>query len=199
MTKSVGRILAFLPLALVIGTCAYVLGSELRHSNAFAKDLENSTVRRPSIKLTADNERADAAEILALYQGTLDSWCRGNGESYASAFTDDAFYIGFDGSITDGRRRIARWHQELFDGWLKGSCLKGSVERIVFTGRDSAVLLARGGTTFNDGPVRRPSVQTYVAVRTAMGWRFQSFQNGRIISQTPLHFAWLGLKSLFGM
>lgn len=173
------------------GLAAYLLTAELRHARRFAKALGETD----TAMINAAGRHVDVSQLQALYSGTLTSWCNGDGEAYGSAFTEDAIYIGFDGSITRGRGQIARWHQQLFDKWLANSCLHGRLDEIRFVGRDGAILLARGATSLDGGPLRRPSIQTYIAIRTGEGWRFDSFQNGRVENQTPVGLAWLGFKT----
>jgi uncharacterized protein (TIGR02246 family) len=72
---------------------------------------------------TQGERSADEREIRALHRRMLDAWEAGDGEAFAAPFSDDALFVGFDGSVTRGRDQIASTHQELFDRWLKGSRL----------------------------------------------------------------------------
>jgi uncharacterized protein (TIGR02246 family) len=72
----------------------------------------------------SDEERAaDERAIRALHGRILEAWGAGDGEAFAAPFSDDAVFIGFDGSVMRGRQQIASTHQEVFDRWMKGTRL----------------------------------------------------------------------------
>jgi uncharacterized protein (TIGR02246 family) len=122
-------------------------------------------------------------EIRALHRQMLDAWQAGDGEAFAAPFSDDALFIGFDGSVMRGREEIAGTHQELFDRWLKGSRLVEEQTHIRFASPDVAIVHSVGGTVMRGKAKPAPerdSIQTLVAVREAGGWSFVSFQNTRI-------------------
>jgi uncharacterized protein (TIGR02246 family) len=132
---------------------------------------------------TQGERSADEREIRALHRGMLDAWEAGHGEAFAAPFSDDALFVGFDGSVTRGRDQIASTHQELFDRWLKGSRLVEERTEVRFLGADVAIVHAVGGTVMrgkSEPAPERDSIQTLVAVRQAGGWSFVSFQNTRI-------------------
>src|SRR5688572_29933868 len=87
---------------------------------------------------------AEETAIRALFQRLLDAWGRGDGPAYGAGFTDDADYVGFDGSRTVGRAAIADSHQRLFDTWLRGTRLTGRIEAVRFLGPDVALVHATG-------------------------------------------------------
>lgn len=131
-----------------------------------------------------DRERAaDEAAIRARHMRVLDAWARGSGEAFAAAFSADAEFVAFDGSVLRGRELIAATHQELFDGWLKGSRLVDEQTRVCFLGSDVAIVMSVGGTVMrgkSEPAPERDSIQTLVAVREAGAWSFVSFPNTRI-------------------
>jgi uncharacterized protein (TIGR02246 family) len=132
---------------------------------------------------TQGERSADEREIRALHRRMLDAWKAGDGEAFAAPFSDDALFVGFDGSVTRGRDQIASTHQELFDRWLKGSRLVEERTEVRFLGADVAIVHAVGGTVMrgkSEPAPERDSIQTLVAVRQAGGWSFVSFQNTRI-------------------
>jgi uncharacterized protein (TIGR02246 family) len=132
---------------------------------------------------TQGERSADEREIRALHRRMLDAWEAGDGEAFAAPFSDDALFVGFDGSVTRGRDQIASTHQELFDRWLKGSRLVEERTEVRFLGADVAIVHAVGGTVMrgkSEPAPERDSIQTLVAVRQAGGWSFVSFQNTRI-------------------
>jgi uncharacterized protein (TIGR02246 family) len=126
---------------------------------------------------------ADDAAVRALYQQLMDGWNRGSGADFAAAFTDDGDLVAFDGTHLKGREQIAAVQQQLFDRFLKGTRLVGSVEQVRFTGPDTAVLHAVGNTVMRrkarPSP-ERASIQTLVAVRRDGRWRLAAFQNTRV-------------------
>jgi uncharacterized protein (TIGR02246 family) len=137
--------------------------------------------------MNPDNSQPDQAsderEIRALHGRMLAAWGDGDGEAFAAPFSDDALFIGFDGSVVRGRRRIAASHQELFDRWMKGSRLVDERTEVRFLTPEVAVVHALGGTVMpgkSEPAPDRDSIQTLVAVKRAGAWTFVSFQNTRI-------------------
>jgi uncharacterized protein (TIGR02246 family) len=72
---------------------------------------------------TEGERAADERAIRALHGRVLEAWGAGDGEAFAAPFSDDALFIGFDGSLMRGREQIAATHQEVFDRWMKGTQL----------------------------------------------------------------------------
>ena len=98
-------------------------------------------------KANSDNEVA----IRTLYQQMIDGWNGGNGDAFATPFTDDSDFIGFDGTHMKGRQEIASFHQLLFDRFVKGSRLVGKVRGVRFLRSDIAITIAVGGTVMAGG------------------------------------------------
>ena len=200
------RCLGLIVIVGMIGTGVF-LYQDNRRSEAFTAELEILAKQEPKVVAPAfvgkgadEQTRAtDVKRIRSIYDRHNQAWCDGDGEAYASVFTADADFIAFDGTHTVGRAEIAASHQELFDRYLQNTCLQGAIERIKFLGADTAVTYVRSGTRFDGGElVRRPSIQTYVAVRQDDGWRFAGFHNGRIDpvqERSVLRLAWLGVKT----
>jgi uncharacterized protein (TIGR02246 family) len=135
--------------------------------------------------MTAESQARsdDDAAVRALYDELLGGWNEGNGARFAAAFADDGVLIAFDGTRLRGRQVIEEFQQELFDRWVKGTRLTGSVAHVRFLGPDTAVMQAVGSTIkrHRTNPVRaRDSIQTLVASKTPEGWRLGAFQNTRI-------------------
>lgn len=125
----------------------------------------------------------DESQIRALYVQLMNGWNAGDGAAFAAAFADDGELVGFDGTHHRGRDEIARSHQVLFDKWLKGTRLIGSVESVRFVSADVAVVRAHGGTILggkSQPAPERASIQTLVATRAAGTWRLAAFHNTRI-------------------
>jgi uncharacterized protein (TIGR02246 family) len=91
-----------------------------------------------------DEERAaDERAIRAMHGQALDAWGAGNG--FAAPFSDDALFIGFDGSVMRGRRQIAATHQEVFDRWMTGTRLIEERTEVSFVNPDEEVRYERRG------------------------------------------------------
>jgi uncharacterized protein (TIGR02246 family) len=91
--------------------------------------------------------------------------------------------VGFDGTHLHGQRLIEEFNQKLFDKYLKGTRLTGTVNDPRFLDAYTAVMHTIGGTVMKGKtkPARaRDSIQTLVAVRTSDGWRITAFQNTRV-------------------
>jgi uncharacterized protein (TIGR02246 family) len=122
-------------------------------------------------------------EVRALHAQAIEGWNRGDGAAFAAPFSDDAWFIGFDGTVFRGRREIADAHQQLFDSWLRGSRLVDRRTDVAMVSEGVAVVHAVGGTILrgkSKPAPERDSIQTLVAVRGGDGWSFVSFQNTRI-------------------
>lgn len=136
--------------------------------------------------------------VRELFAEVLAAWARGDGRAYGDLFTEEAEYIGFDGSRTSGRAAIAESHQRLFDTWLRGTRLTGRIESLRHLAPGVVLVLATGGTVFPGESEPRPSrdsIQTLVAVLQTGEWRFAAFQNTRILRRTPLQWMLYGLAS----
>jgi uncharacterized protein (TIGR02246 family) len=111
------------------------------------------------------------------------AWNQHDGEAYASLFTDDCDYIAYDGTWLRSREANARHHSKLFDSVLKGSRLVFEPEiRVVGLAPDIAIMHAFGSVLLPwqaEVSAGRRSIQTYVLVRAAAGWRIRSFHNAR--------------------
>jgi uncharacterized protein (TIGR02246 family) len=148
----------------------------------------------------ADNS-TDEAAVRDLFRRLLDDWGRGDGAAYGSRFTGDADYVAFDGSHTRGREEISSSHQQLFDGFLKGTRLTGQLLSVKFPSPDAALVHATGGTVMRGKTKPSPerdSIQTLVAVRRDGVWRFAAFHNTRVrpIGRGPATFLVWALTDL---
>jgi uncharacterized protein (TIGR02246 family) len=132
---------------------------------------------------TTGQATTDETAVRGLYQQLMDGWNQGSGDAFAAAFTDDGDLVAFDGTHLKGRAQIAAAQQRLFDKFLKGTRLVGSVEQVRFLGPETAVMHAVGNTVMRRKSTPSPeraSIQTLVAVRGDDGWRVAAFQNTRI-------------------
>jgi uncharacterized protein (TIGR02246 family) len=125
----------------------------------------------------------DEAAVRALYELLMEGWNRGSSEAFAAPFAEDADFIAFDGSHLKGREEIASFHRPLFATHLKGTHLIGRVKNIRILSSGVALIHAVGGTVKRGkaGPApERNSIQTLVATKCGIEWRFAAFQNTRV-------------------
>jgi uncharacterized protein (TIGR02246 family) len=190
--------------ASVIGISAVLLGFYLYQSNReaarFTEELNELEEKGPEVVLIAGVSSNDIQAIQRIYQVHNEAWCEGDGEKYASVFTQEADFISFDGTHATGRDKIALSHQELFDTFLRDTCLRGYIDRIKFLDENVAVAYVRSGTRF-DGrqDVQRASIQTFVAVKQNDEWLFSSFHNGRIDrveNWNIFRMIWFGIQTV---
>ena len=131
---------------------------------------------------TLDSKSHDEAAIRSLYERMMDGWNEGSGNDFAAPFTDDADFVGFDGTHLRGRQEIALFHQQLFDKFIKGSRLVGKIRSIRFLTHYIIVMVAVGGTVMaeqSDIEPERNSIHTLVAIKHDGKWHFTAFQNSR--------------------
>ncbi len=146
---------------------------------------EEATINRP-IETMHDETTvnpSDEATVRGLYQQLIDGWNRGSGAAFAAVFAEDGDLVAFDGTHFKGRQEIARFHQELFDRWMKGTRLVGQVEDVRFLSSDVALMHAVGSTVMRgkaEPSPERDSIQTLVATRQGGEWRLAAFQNTRV-------------------
>src|SRR5262245_54480006 len=98
----------------------------------------------------------DEGAIHTLYEQAMNAWNRGSGEDFAAVFAEDGDLVAFDGTHFRGRKEITPFHQRLFDTYLKGTRLVGSVTDVRFLSPDVAVAHARGGTIMRGKSVASP-------------------------------------------
>ncbi|MET8906894.1 SgcJ/EcaC family oxidoreductase [Micromonospora sp. NPDC004551] len=126
----------------------------------------------------ADSQR-DIAAIHTVLDQLADTWARGDGTGYGTAFTDDASYVTYAGTHYRGAAEIGAAHQALFDSFLKGTRLTIEVDDLRFLTDDVAVLVSRGATG-KGRPGKPDKIQTWTLVRGADGdWRVATFHNTR--------------------
>jgi uncharacterized protein (TIGR02246 family) len=116
----------------------------------------NREINRETGQVGTDT-MTDEAAVRALYQQMMDAWDAGSGDRFAAPFTSDGDFVAFDGVHFRRREQIAAFHQQLFDKWMKGSCLVGSVETVRFVAPDVAVVHAVGNTVMRGKSRPAPS------------------------------------------
>jgi uncharacterized protein (TIGR02246 family) len=112
----------------------------------------------------------------------IDAWNAGDGEAFASPFSDTADFIAFEGTRLKGRAEIAAFHQEMFDTVVRGSRLDGGVEFVRLIGPRFAVMHAVATTTLPGASMPSPSresMQIFVTVKSGNDWQVEALMNAR--------------------
>ena len=115
------------------------------------------------------------------------AWNTGDAAAYAAAFTPDATYVVFDGTVLRGRGEIEDSHRWLFGGPLSGSTVDfaagGAGPEIRHVSPGVAHVLAAGGGIRPQGvdevTADRKSVVSLVLVEDGGEWLVAAFQNTR--------------------
>jgi uncharacterized protein (TIGR02246 family) len=117
------------------------------------------------------------------YQRLMDAWNTGSSSAFAAVFAEDGHFVAFDGTYFKGRREIDESHRVLFEKWLKGSRLTGTIQTLRFLSNEIALMHTTGGTVM-PGQTRaspeRDSIQTLVLIKQDGSWFILAFQNTRI-------------------
>ena len=110
-----------------------------------------------------------------------DAWDRGDGEAYASVFSDDAQYVNALGERVHGRKSIAETHQKIFDTFFKGTKLGRNYPSNIRRITSDVVLVESSGSVLfpgeNENNVAPNGLLTLVVARQGDGWRIVSFHN----------------------
>jgi uncharacterized protein (TIGR02246 family) len=129
------------------------------------------------VLLSAEDEEA----INTLLNKLSVAWAAGDGESYASVFTDDANYIEAPGNWVKGRKTIAERHQKVFDTFFKNTRIDGKYEKTLRVITPHVVLVHGTGTVLFAGESEKNAspngIMTMVIVKTKGQWQIASFQN----------------------
>ncbi|QIS01192.1 SgcJ/EcaC family oxidoreductase [Nocardia brasiliensis] len=122
---------------------------------------------------------APHAEIQALFVELAQAWGRGDADAYGAAFTEDATYTAWFGTLYQGRADIVESHRALFGSFLKGTEMAVDIVGIRCYGADFAIVNSRGDL-YKGGakaPRRLGKAQTYTLVRQDNRWRVAAFHN----------------------
>jgi uncharacterized protein (TIGR02246 family) len=103
----------------------------------------------------------------------FEAWANGDGEAYASCFTDDCDYITYNGIHLRGRSENASFHDAFFRTVLRGTRLSADIESIEFLAPGVALLHTAGRG-------QKKSYQTYVLTKLGTDWLIKSFQNTKV-------------------
>ncbi|WP_162276632.1 SgcJ/EcaC family oxidoreductase [Olivibacter domesticus] len=166
-TKVLLLIVLFINALVIISNFIYVTPSIVLKSEPFSKERTD-----------------DVEEIKALEAIVAKGWATGDARMMASAYTDDADYVTFNGEWLKGKQAIIDTHQSLFDGVLKGSSLADrEIKAIRFLTENVALVHVTGSVKqkWREKPAKsRKSIQTLVAIKKDGIWKFATFHNTRV-------------------
>jgi uncharacterized protein (TIGR02246 family) len=129
-------------------------------------------------------DEPDDAGVRALYVALLEAWNRRSAADFADLFAPDGTSVGFDGSQAVGAEEVRRHVTPVFADHPTAAYV-ARIERIRWSGTDTAVLLAKAGMVPPGKAELNPEVNaihTLVAERAARRWQVVLFQN------TPAQF-----------
>lgn len=132
----------------------------------------------------AEEEKA----IRKIVKDIHDAWAEGNGEKYASFFTEDMDFTVWNGMYYNGRKANAKNHQMIFDTFYKGTNIKTEIRKIRFLTDDVASVHLQS-EMFKDGKKVEgvPKVVPLMILKKRDGkWLVAVFQNTPIIKRGEL-------------
>jgi uncharacterized protein (TIGR02246 family) len=110
-----------------------------------------------------------------------EAWESGDGEAYASVFSEDAQYVNAPGERVYGKKAIAESHQKIFDTFFKGTKLGRSYPSRIRQVTPEVVLVESAGSVLFPGEAEEKiepnGLLTLVVARQDDAWRIVSFQN----------------------
>jgi uncharacterized protein (TIGR02246 family) len=149
----------------------------------------------------SEPQAEDAVRDVLVY--LREAWERGDGEAYASLFSEDAQYVTAPGERLHGRKSIADSHQEIFDTFFKGTKLGRSYASSFRRITSDVVLVESAGSVLFPGEtehrVAPNGLMTLVVARQDNAWRIVSFQNTPTGQWRNAKFLWRYLLSRFSV
>ena len=125
----------------------------------------------------------DESTIREIPQKIAAAWNTGSGSRIAAVYADDGTLVAGDGKLTQGRSQIARYHDEQFAAFLKGTRLSVQVKSVRFLSPGVALMRTEGGILWPGQSELAPGnqgIQSFVVVKDNGVWRVTLFQNTRI-------------------
>ncbi len=113
--------------------------------------------------------------IQALLDTIKKAWQAGDGELFASVFTEDADFVNIRAHELRGRAAIAEHHNQIFSTVYQGSSIRSEGVRIKLIRPDVATIEQTSVVEF--GGVERRAHMLAVAVDGAGGWAMQAVHN----------------------
>ncbi len=141
-----------------------------------------------SYSQTVSKQSEDEKAIRQIVKDIHDAWAEGNGEKYASYFTEDIDFTVWNGMYYNGRKANAKNHQMIFDTFYKGTNIKTEIRKIRFLTDDVASVhlqskMFRAGKRVDGVPEVVPLM---ILQKTDGKWKGAVFQNTPIIKRGEL-------------
>ena len=130
----------------------------------------------------------DEQALRGLVTHLEERWNAGDGDGWASVFTDDAELVPVDGQYAVGREVAAEAHRRLFDTVYRGSHNVGQVDSVRLLRPDVAIVTANWRLAYTPpGAVSQEARtrNTLVCVKDQGRWRIAAFQNTYILPPRP--------------
>ena len=117
------------------------------------------------------------------------AWAEGSGSKLAECFTDDAYFVAFDGTRLKGGKAIGEWHQPAFDSVLRNTRLDIRIDEIQMLAPDLALVSTSGGALDKSGTRKSrlmgESHEINLVKRLAGGeWKLAALQ---VTRRRPIH------------
>lgn len=131
--------------------------------------------------MNAETETQTEDAVRAVMVRLREAWERGDGEAYASLFSEEAQYVSAPGERVHGRQAIAESHQSIFDTIFRATKLgRNYPSRMRRLTADVVLVEATGSVLFpgeREEEVAPNGLMSLVVARHGDAWRIESFQN----------------------
>lgn len=112
-------------------------------------------------------------QIYALWRRMEQGWALGDGEAFASVFSEDVDFVTVRGEELFGRRAVALWHGQLFAGPYRDTKLTAEISLI----RPLSAEISVVHVTSSIAPAGITTHAQAVVARRADGWEIAAFHN----------------------
>jgi uncharacterized protein (TIGR02246 family) len=122
---------------------------------------------------------ADGVAIASLSQQVVAAWAYADADGFAAVFTPDATMI-LPGVMLTGQDAIRAYMAEAFAGVYQDTQVTGRPLAMRFLTSDVCLMLTMGGVLApgESEPTPQSAIRaSWLAVRTADGWRLAAYQN----------------------
>jgi uncharacterized protein (TIGR02246 family) len=125
------------------------------------------------------DKKKEEQKIENIIAGIVDAWTRGDAQSFANYFAEDADFIVWFGLHMQGRKDIAFGHNIIFKDFYANTTWNLKINKIRFLGENVALAYASGAVVKNGDPIPEEpdAVPLIVLNRIKNDWQIISFQN----------------------
>ena len=130
---------------------------------------------------------SDEKQIRQVFEELTIAWNEGKSNDYLSHFTDASDYVTKEGNYLHGKKAMAEYLQQLFNGRFKSNQVINEVEHLRFISPE-VVLIHCTITTFvwKDGaPVTQQSASNAIAVKQEGEWKLEALHHCAIAKSGP--------------